>query len=341
MSANAPRKLLLPCLLIQCGDENLDALSVKRPAQPSLSVAGEAAMAPYLAHMHDEQDLSVASRRNYASDLRQFAAWCESSWAEGQDDLRPFAPTAISTPTITTYRSYLQTVVNLRPATINRHLVSLKRYLGWAVDDGLLTRDPSRVVKLIPRTPQPPRHLTDQEEAALVAAVSQHGTLRDHTLLVLALHTGLRAEELCRLQPKHVHVGRRSGHLAIYGKRNKYREVPLNTTAREALTNYLPTLPSETAYVFPSRKRGRAGETAGRLGERALVYIISKYAGQARVVDVSPHDLRHRFGYRMARTVPLHRLAQLMGHDSLDTTMLYVRGTQQDLQQAVETIAWT
>jgi integrase/recombinase XerD len=42
----------------------------------------------------------------------------------------------------------------------------------------------------------------------------------------------------------------------------------------------------------------------------------------------------------MAQTVPLHRLAQLMGHDSLDTTLRYVRGTQQDLQQAVESIAW-
>jgi len=219
-------------------------------------------------------------------------------------------------------------------------LVSIKRYFGWAVDVGLITRDTSRVVKLIPRTPQPPRHLTDQEEEALLAAVSQHGSLRDRTLLVLALHTGLRAEELCRLQPTHVHLGRRSGHVTIYGKRNKYREVPLNSTAREALSTYLPTLPSETAYVFPSRKRGRAGEATGPLGERALGYIISKYAGQARVADVSPHDLRHRFGYRMARTVPLHRLAQLMGHDSLDTTLRYVRGTQQDLQQAVETIAW-
>jgi integrase/recombinase XerD len=56
---------------------------------------------------------------------------------------------------------------------------------------------------------------------------------------------------------------------------------------------------------------------------------------------VSPHDLRHRFGYRMAASVPLHRLAQLMGHDSLDTTLLYVRGPRQDLQQEVEKIAWT
>jgi integrase/recombinase XerD len=43
----------------------------------------------------------------------------------------------------------------------------------------------------------------------------------------------------------------------------------------------------------------------------------------------------------MAQKVPLHRLAQIMGHDSLDTTMVYVRGTQGDLQQAVEEIAWS
>jgi integrase/recombinase XerD len=70
-------------------------------------------------------------------------------------------------------------------------------------------------------------------------------------------------------------------------------------------------------------------------------HLIAKYAKLARVLDVSPHDLRHRFGYRMAEVVPLHRLAQIMGHDSLDTTMLYIRGTKQDLQQDVEKIAWT
>src|SRR6266851_4659467 len=250
MSANAPRKPLLTCLLILLRLAPGGLPLVKRPAQPALSTAGEAAFAPYVSHLHEEQDLSVATRRNYSSDLRQFAAWCEHSWAEGQDELRPFAPTAVSTPTLTTYRSYLQTVLSLAPATINRHLVSLKRYFGWAVDAGLVARDPSRVVKLIPRTPQPPRHLTDREEEALMAAVSQHGNLRDRTLLIVALHTGLRAEELCGLKPEHVHLGRRSGHVSIYGKRNKYREVPLNSTARDALTGYLKTLPDGATYLF-------------------------------------------------------------------------------------------
>jgi integrase/recombinase XerD len=42
----------------------------------------------------------------------------------------------------------------------------------------------------------------------------------------------------------------------------------------------------------------------------------------------------------LAKAVPLHRLVQLMGHDSLDTARIYVTGTRQDLQEAVETIAW-
>jgi integrase/recombinase XerC len=42
----------------------------------------------------------------------------------------------------------------------------------------------------------------------------------------------------------------------------------------------------------------------------------------------------------LSKSTPLHRLAQIMGHDSLDTTMIYVQATQHDLQQEVEDIAW-
>lgn len=102
-----------------------------------------------------------------------------------------------------------------------------------------------------------------------------------------------------------------------------------------ALEEYLPTFPADGMFLFPS------GKTKQALSERALGYVVKKYASVAKLPDVSPHDLRHRFGYRMAETVPLHRLAQIMGHDSLDTTKLYIQGTKRDLQQAVETIAWT
>lgn len=138
-------------------------------------------------------------------------------------------------------------------------------------------------------------------------------------------------------------IAKRSGRLEVWGKRGKHREVPLNSTAREALLEWMAELPEGAPCLFPSRKvrKSNNGSRGMRpITDRALGYVVSKYAGLAKVEDVSPHDLRHRFVYEMAKRVPLYRLAQIMGHESLDTTMVYVRGTRGDLQGAVEEIAW-
>ena len=283
--------------------------------------------------LREREDLAAASIRNYLSDLRHFIAWYEMEREADVHDF--FTPQGITTPALTRYRAHLQIARRQKPASVNRSLISLKRYFGWALQQHLIPYDPSVAVKLVGQEESAPRHLNDQEEQALVAAVTKAGNLRDRVLIVLLLHTGLRARELCHLRRDQVKLGKRGGLLEIIGKRNKYREVPLNATARKLLEEYLPTLPPDAVCLFPSAKTKEA------LSERALGYIVKKYAHKASLRDISPHDLRHRFGYRMAESVPLHRLAQIMGHDSLDTTKLYIQGTRHDLQQAVETIAWT
>jgi integrase/recombinase XerD len=312
---------------------------MRRLANPPLSSLGEEAVAQYRQVLWEHEDLTGASRRNYLSDLRHFAAWYETHSIRNIDETASlqvgFNPQAITTPALTRYRTYLQKDLHQKPNSVNRALISLKRYCSWAMQKQLISYDPSVPVKLVGEEEHAPRHLEDEEEQALVAAVTHEGTLRDRVLIVLLLHTGLRAKEICQLRRDQVKLGKRSGTLEVVGKRNKYREVPLNATARKILEEYLSTLPTDNLCLFPS------GKTKEALSERALGYIIKKYAERAKLVDVSPHDLRHRFGYRMAESVPLHRLAQIMGHDSLDTTRLYIQGTKHDLQQAVETIAWT
>jgi site-specific recombinase XerD len=309
----------------------------KRAKRPTLSGTGELVLAQYERQLRIEEDLTSATIRNYLSDLRHFAAWCESTWKQGRESDLTFTPERVTTPTITGYRTYLQQVLHLKPNSVNRSLISLKRYFTWFLSTGQAKYDPAKVVKLVGEEVSPPRHLDDQEEQALVAAVTERGNLRDRAIIVIMLHTGLRARELCTLTRAQVRLGKRSGMLSVRGKHNKHREIPLNATARAALLAYDSELakPSQdTMPLFLSEKRHT------QLTERGLGYLIKKYVVRANLQDVSPHDLRHRFGYRMAASVPLHRLAQIMGHDSLDTTMLYIQGTKQDLQQEVEKIAW-
>ena len=274
------------------------AQQMKRAAQPNLSVEGQQALGLYAETLRQMEDLSAVTVRNYLSDLRQFMAWCECCWREEWNEAS-FTPQAITPPLLIRYRAYLQTTLWLKPSSINRTIMSLKRYFTWTTATKLTTIDPAKKVKFVPHETTAPRHLTDDEENALLAAVNATGTLRDQTMIILLFHTGLRARELCTLTRRQIHLGTRSGTLRIVGKRNKVRDVPLNATARTALRTYLATLPQGRAYVFPSEKTGSA------LTERALGHLITKYARQAHLVDVSPHDLRHRFGYRMAEYVPL------------------------------------
>ncbi|MCL6540560.1 MAG: tyrosine-type recombinase/integrase [Roseiflexus sp.] len=105
-------------------------------------------------------------------------------------------------------------------------------------------------------------------------------------------------------------------------------------TARAVLVPLLSQPGDAGAPLLPSEKTGTAPATRG------LGYLVAKYAAFARVKNLPLHDLRHHFGYQMAARTPLHRLTQIMGHDSLDTTMLYIKGAACDLQNEAEKIAW-
>lgn len=281
----------------------------------------------FLSALAANEDLQQKTIKEYAGDLRHFISWARAGgqMIQAQD---------VAIPTLTRYRDWMQNVIKLKPATINRRLITLKRFFEWAHDYGHTTVNPAKPVRLVPEEKTSPRQMTDKEEAALVAAAAQGGNLRDYTVIVLMLHTGLREMEVCNLQAEDISIGVKSGHLVVRsGKRQKRRQVPLNATARATLKKYLAA-GQAGRYLFPSQKTG------DRLSERGARYMIQKYMKAANIQDLSAHDLRHRFGYVMAKKVPLHRLAQIMGHNSLNTTMIYVQATQEDLQGEVEKIKW-
>jgi len=294
---------------------------------PLYTTHTENLMQKFINNLRETEDLQEKTIKEYQSDLKHYITWLKET---GRQD--PIQDTAATT--ITAYRDYMQKEKKLKPATTNRRLITLKRLFEWTQKEGHTPQNPAKAARLLPEERTSPRQMTDKEEAGLIAAAGQEKNLRDLTIITLMSHTGLRTMEVSNAQKEDIYIGPKSGKITIRaGKRQKWREVPLNSTARTALSAYLNSSP-ESNYLFPSQKTG------SRYSERGIRFMIQKHMKTAGIEGLSPHDLRHRFGYTMAKKVPLHRLAQLMGHDSLDTTKIYVQATLEDLQKDVEKINW-
>ena len=150
------------------------------------------------------------------------------------------------------------------------------------------------------------------------------------------LQTGLRVGEALHLQVADVTLHDRSGHVRVrLGKGGKEREVPLNISARRALRAYLDSRPD----VAPDESLFLSHENHA-LSERSVETLVRTLARRAKIerLRVTPHTLRHTFAHNFLRDNPgqMVELAQLLCHESLDTTAIYTRPAAEDLAAALE-----
>lgn len=268
------------------------------------------------------------SADGYTKDVKRFLKWFINRHGS-------FTPQAVSTLDIVEYRTWMQkegtTGKGLAPATVNRNLNSIKSFFRFCHKQNLVQYNPAQDVKLVANAKKPaPKWLNRNEQAALVRAVKESGNLRDEAIIITLLHTGLRISELAELKRHDVKISPRSGMVSVIGKGNKYREVPLNATARKILSRWLEKHTDD--YLFPGQK--------GALDAKSLWNVVTKYAYRAHL-DISPHTLRHTFCKNAVDMgVSLEKVAMMAGHSTLDVTKIYTVPSVKDLQDAVERIAW-
>lgn len=153
--------------------------------------------------------------------------------------------------------------------------------------------------------------------------------LRDRAIILTLLDTGLRVSELVDLIV--ADYDERVGMLNIRkGKGRKPRAVYVGQAARQAIWRYLKSrdVHSSKAPIFASKQ--------GQQLDRIAVLRMVKRAGQRAGVDnVHPHRFRHTFAITFLRNggTPLE-LQRLLGHEKLETVLVYVELAQTDLQDA-------
>lgn len=266
-----------------------------------------------------------SSAKYYLSDLKKFKRWFKH-------DI-----TSATILDLIEYRKYLQNSggrnnTKAKAATVNRALTSLSIFFKWALDQKLIQINPTEGLKSVKVEELAPRWLSRKEQMKFMRAVQAGQNLRDTAICSLMLHAGLRVSEVCSLEPDDFVIKKRSGQVIIRsGKGNKQRTVPLNSTLRNILSIYKEQ--SGTIY-FKSQK-------GGPLTSRGVQYMVEKYAYLAKLENVTSHALRHSFCKNLIDMgVSLEKVAALAGHSSLNITKRYVTPSTNDLQEAVESIAW-
>lgn len=250
--------------------------------------------------------------------------------------LRERACDTLSLAVVSQFLAYLKDHRANAPVSIQRKIASLNAFFSYLVCwDVIPERD--HPLRFLPKLAQHPNRklpvvLSASEVDRLLAAIPTDTVqgLRDRAIITLFYATGVRVSELCTL--KLASLDFEEGRILVHGKGDRERYVPIPDELQSALRLWLdcrPPSPGNDA-LFLSKK-------GNRISQRAVQDLVRKYANAAGLPkNVSPHKLRHTCATQLLqRGAKLTVISELLGHQHLSTTQIYLHVTLQEVKEAM------
>lgn len=218
-------------------------------------------------------------------------------------------------------------------STINKKLSAVRSFYRFSLKRGLVDTDPAHCITGPKKSKPLPQFLRESEMDTLFDRMEwgeDYKDVRARTILLLFYEAGLRRSELTGLNDADVDFG--ACQLKVTGKRNKQRIIPFGEELSQVLGHYMAV------------RNEHAGKQGGALfqndkGERmtgSQVYaIVHKYlSAVSSLKKRSPHVLRHTFATAMLNNgAGLESIKNLLGHESVSTTEIYVHTTFEQLKR--------
>ncbi len=278
-------------------------------------------------YLRTECHLAENSVAAYERDLRRFFDWLRGRRLAG-----------LKVSELSDYPAWL-TAQELAPASISRHIVSLKVFFRYLQLEGVLTDNQAELLGTQKLWQRVPTVLSQTEINALLTAPRppRPWWRRDRAMLELLYATGCRVSELSILRPRDVHLAER--YCLCHGKGDKQRVVPLGAKAVAAVEDY-------SAHERPKLvERNDApsqflllSSRGGRLRRERIWELIKLYAKVAGCSDeLSPHSMRHSFAtHLLAGGADLRHVQEMLGHASIATTQIYTHVDHSRLKKVHE-----
>ena len=221
------------------------------------------------------------------------------------------------------YKGYL--VENFKPQTVNLRLQAVNKFLEFSKQEKLRMKFVKAQQKNFLENV-----ISDADYKFLKTKLKADGYDQWYFVVWFMAATGARVSELLQIKAEHVNVG----YLDLYSKGGKMRRIYIPKKLCDEATKWLKERGLTTGYLFTNR-------TGNRLSTRGIAIQLKHFAenyGINREV-VYPHSFRHRFAKNfLEKFNDIALLADLMGHESIETTRIYLRRTASEQQKIVDRV---
>jgi len=279
----------------------------------------------YLNYLLIEKGLSNKTIESYSSDISRYLLFLKKNKIKHLSDE--------DTSNILKYLIVLRNT-GLGARSRARHLVSLRGFYRFLVQEKVLSHDPARLVDLPKSSLKLPSVLSveDVERLLKTPVISKPIGARDAAMIELIYAAGLRVSELIFLKLYDVNLD--ACFVRVFGKGSKERVVPIGRYAKKKIDYYIKTarpqlLKNNTShYLFVAR----AGKPMTRQG---FWKILRQYVQQSGIgKKITPHTLRHSFASHLLEGGADLRSVQIMlGHVDISTTQIYTHVAREHLKK--------
>ncbi|PCH49412.1 MAG: tyrosine recombinase XerD [Flavobacteriaceae bacterium] len=284
----------------------------------------------YQYYLKIEKGLAKNSIDSYSRDVKKLIFYLEENEII-------ISPISITEETIQQFIYSISKKLNARSQA--RLISGIRNFFNYLIFEDYRKKNPTDLIEAPKIGRKLPDILSLDEIDLLIYSIdlSEPQGERNRTILETLYSCGLRVSELTSLQLSDLFFD--EDFIRVIGKGNKQRFVPINSQTQKYIKIYISTMRSHIAIqkgfedtLFINRR--------GKNLSRVMIFtIIKNLAIKAGIKKkISPHTFRHSFAtHLLERGADLRAIQQMLGHESITTTEIYMHLDKSFLKEVVNT----
>lgn len=240
----------------------------------------------FIKYLREVKHASLNTIRSYQNDLAKLESYLSRQGI--------VTASKITETSLNSYVLYLEKG-GMSPATVSRHIASMKAFLLYLLRNGSILSDPSERIKA-PKVIKKPPHVLDEKmitELLKQPDTTSYKGIRDRAMLELLYATGIKASELINVRVSDINLGGK--YITCGGKQE--RIIPFGSAAKKALKAYLDI--RDTAFNKNNLDYLFLNSHGEQLSRQGFWKILKEYAKKAGIEDINPNTIRHSFAAHM------------------------------------------